>query len=190
MLGNTLSRGMNNLGDAVKGKDVLLVGNSSSILGARLGTKIDSFEFVIRFNLSIAHLNSSTGKKTNAWIFAMARQSVCEKIHRLAHPKPNLCVRHPRHPTPPLSFDHITLDASISDVQRALETDLDPSVGVCTLWYLLNHCEAKSISLVGFDSFLKSNFYTARKHRSNHPGDKERLYIERLRTNGEIIFLN
>ena len=190
MPGIILNKGMNKLSAHVNGKDVLLVGNSQSILGAHLGHKIDSFEFVTRFNLSIAHLNSCTGKKTNAWVFAMARESVCQKIYRLSEIKPELCVRHQRHPDPNLSFDFIPLNVIISEVQKDLKTDLDPSVGICTLWYLLNCCETKRISLAAFDSFLKPNFYSERLIRSNHPAEEESEYIKNLVTRKKIFLLN
>jgi len=182
---------MNKLSDAVRGKEVLLVGNSKSIIGAQLGSKIESSEFVIRFNLSIAHLNSCTGMKTDAWVFAMKREEVCQRIYNNAIIKPALCIRHDRHPRPKLDFNFIPLDVSVSDIQKELQTTLDPSVGTCTLWYILNCSEAKKISIVGFDSFSLPNFYTNRnKPSSQHPTLEEARYISNLKSSQKINSLN
>jgi len=182
---------MNRLSDAIKGKEVLLVGNSSSIIGAGLGSKIELSEFVIRFNLSIAHLNSCTGMKTDAWVFAMKREEVCQRIYNNAIIKPDLCVRHDRHPRPELDFNFLPLDVAISDVQNDLRTTLDPSVGVCTLWYVLNCSEPKKVSIVGFDSFSNRNFYRKKNTlRSQHPVTEEDNYISKLKSSQKIGFLN
>jgi hypothetical protein len=182
---------MNRLSDAIKGKEVLLVGNSSSIIGAGLGSKIELSEFVIRFNLSIAHLNSCTGMKTDAWVFAMKREEVCQRIYNNAIIKPDLCVRHDRHPRPELDFNFLPLDVAISDVQNDLQTTLDPSVGVCTLWYVLNCSEPKKVSIVGFDSFSNRNFYRKKNtSRSQHPVTEEDNYISKLKSSQKIDLLN
>jgi len=178
---------MNRLSDAVRGKEVLLVGNSKSIIRAGLGSKIESSEFIIRFNLAIGHLNSCTGMKTDAWVFAMKREEVCQRIYNNAIIKPALCVRHDRHPRPELDFNFIPLDVSISDIQKELQTTLDPSVGICTLWYILNCSKPKKVSIVGFDSFSNPNFY-ARKNisRVQHPASEEARYISKLKSSKKI----
>ena len=182
---------MNRLSDAVKGKDVLLVGNSKSIIGAGLGSKIESSEFIIRFNLAIAHLNSCTGIKTDAWVFAMKREEVCQRIYNNAFIKPALCVRHDRHPRPELDFNFISLDVSISDIQKELQTTLDPSVGVCTLWYILNCSKPKKVSIVGFDSFSNPNFYAKKSiSRAQHPALEEANYISDLQSSQKISLLS
>ena len=182
---------MNRLSDHVKDKEVLLVGNSESIIGAGLGPTIQSAEFVIRFNLSIAHLNSCTGTKTDAWVFAMKRQRVCRKIYNDAIIKPRTCFRHERHPDPGVDFNFIPLGVSISSVQKELKTTLDPSVGVCTLWYVLNCSEPKNVSIVGFDSFLNMNFHAKRNiTRSQHPVAEEARYISDLKLSKKINSLD
>lgn len=182
---------MNSLSKQIKGKEVLLVGNSESIIGAGLGPTIQSAEFVIRFNLSIAHLNSCTGTKTDAWVFAMKRQRVCRKIYNNAIIKPRACFRHERHPDPGLDFNFIPLDVSISSVQKELQTTLDPSVGVCTLWYVLNCSEPKNVSIVGFDSFLSKNFHAEMNiPRSQHPVAEEARYISDLKSSKKINCLD
>jgi hypothetical protein len=182
---------MNRLSDAIRGKEVLLVGNSKSIIGAGLGSKIESSEFIIRFNLAIGHLNSCTGMKTDAWVFAMKREEVCQRIYNDAIIKPHMSVRHERHPRPELDFNFISLDVSISDIQKKLQTTLDPSVGVCTLWYVLNCSKPKKVSIVAFDSFSNPNFYAKKNiSRAQHPALEEANYISDLQSSKKISLLS
>ena len=177
------------LSDLVKSKNVLLVGNSKSLLEKDNSKLIDSYEFVIRFNLSIGHLHKySIGNKCDAWIYAMCREHVCESTYNNAKNKPKVCVRYGA--PLPLGETNIILDVVKDDVRKevGVSSDLHPSTGIVTLYYLLNKARCESISMIGFDSFKKSNFYSS-SHRAHlcHNLDAESEYIKRLSKDGKII---
>jgi hypothetical protein len=170
------------LNDLVKDKNVLLVGNSSTLLKKDNSDLIDSFEFVIRFNLSIAHLSSySIGTKCDAWVFAMCRENVIHTTYQRAKIKPKICVRYG---APFCIGDvNIVLDVNKDDVRKELniEEAMHPSTGITTTWYMLNKTVAKSVSLIGFDSFQNHNFYTkANNAHLCHNLDAEKKYLSKL----------
>lgn len=170
------------LSDLVKDKNVLLVGNSKSLLKKDNSELIDSYEFVIRFNLSIAHLHKySIGNKCDAWIYAMCREHVCESTYNGARNKPKACIRYGN--PYPLGELNSVLDVEKDDVRREIGIDqgMHPSTGVVTTWYMLNTAKPKSISLIGFDSFKSPNFYAASTNAHLcHNLDAEAKYIKRI----------
>lgn len=180
------------LSDLVKDKNVLLVGNSSSLLKKDNSDLIDSFEFVIRFNLSIAHMSAySIGAKCDAWIFAMCRDDVIRRTYEGAKIKPKVCVRYGK------PFDigeiNIELDVNKDDVKKELniEDDMHPTTGVVTTWYMLNKAKTKSLSLIGFDSFKNHNFYTqSNKAHLCHNLDSEKKYLSELVENKRINLID
>ena len=170
------------LSDLVKDKNVLLVGNSKSLLEKDNATLIDSYEFVIRFNLAVGKLhNYNIGNKCDAWIYAMCRESVIAETFRCAKIKPKVCVRYGK----PYNIGklNITLDVNKNVVRQAvgIQPNLHPSTGVVTTWYMLNKAKPKSLTLIGFDSFKKSNFYTAHINATQfHSEEAEDAYLKQV----------
>lgn len=66
----------------VAGKKILLVGNSASMFSEKLGEKIDSADFVIRFGKGVpyADFREYLGSKTDLWFFGMARAGMYHKF--------------------------------------------------------------------------------------------------------------
>ena len=170
------------LSDLVEGKNVLLVGNSKSLLKKDYSQLIDSYEFVIRFNLSIGKLNNyNIGTKCDAWIFAMCRENIINSTYSAAQIKPRVCVRY----GDPFNIGevNINLDVKKDDVRKeiGISADMYPSTGIATTWYMLNKAKPKYLSLIGFDSFKSPNFYAAstNAHLCNNL-DAEAEYIKRI----------
>ena len=177
------------LSDLVKDKNVLLVGNSKSLLEKNNAELIDSYEFVIRFNLSIARLhNYNIGNKCDAWIYAMCRQNVINNTYNSAQIKPRVCVRY----GDPYEIGevNINLDVKKDDVRKEIgiaqrptrnQQLMHPSTGIVTTWYMLTKAEPKSLSLIGFDSFKNPNFYSnyQNAHLCHNLGAEE-AYLKRI----------
>lgn len=180
------------LSDLVKGKKVLLVGNSKTLLEEGKADLIDSFEFVIRFNLSIAYMSAySIGTKCDAWVFAMCRDNVIRKTYKEAKIKPRVCVRYGD------PFDigeaNIKLDINKDDVRSeiGIDTNMHPSTGIVTLYYLLTKARCNTISLIGFDSFENHNFYSKSNNAHLcHSQDAERRYLSELVESRKITLLH
>lgn len=170
------------LSDLVKGKNVLLVGNSKSLLKNNNAALIDSYEFVIRFNLSIGKLHKyNIGKKCDAWVFAMCREQIIKNSYDSALIKPRVCVRYGA----PFNIGdvNIKLDVKKDDVRKeiGIGVDMHPSTGVVVTWYMLNNAEPKSLSLIGFDSFKNPNFYASNTNAAVcHNLDAETEYLKRV----------
>ena len=178
------------LSDIIEGKRVLLVGNSKSLLEKDYSQLIDSYEFVIRFNLAIRHLGKyPIGTKCDAWIYAMCREQVCRSTYNIAKYKPKHCIRYGNELK--IGESYLNLGADKNEVRKAIgiSEDMHPSTGIVTTYHLVNHCNCKSISLIGFDSFKNSNFYT---HQNNaavcHVPSKESNYLQELSDNRKIVF--
>lgn len=175
------------INNIVNNKNIVLVGNSKSTLG--LGDFIDSYEFVIRFNKAISFLNSNKyniGSKFDAWVYAMVDEKYCRLLYDKARIKPRYCVRYSNKDVYHLKFGNssqIDREFVLPKVSKelSLSSGQQPSTGVSMLYYLVEYCDFKSITLVGFDSFKNCNFYENRKWAGLwHDGEKEAGYIDKL----------
>lgn len=180
------------LSDLVEDKNVLLVGNSSSLLKKDNADLIDSFDFVIRFNLSIAHMGAVTiGTKCDAWVFAMCRDSVIRQTYNRSKIKPKVCVSYGK--AHDIGKVNINLDVNKNDIRKDLniEDDMHPSTGIATTWYMLNKAAVRTLSLIGFDSFQNHNFYTKTNNAHLcHSLGAERNYLLELDENKVINLIN
>lgn len=182
------------LDSLVKGKDVLLVGNSGVLNDLQYGSMIDSYECVIRFNHAIAHLTpETTGTKTDIWIFAMVNERLCADIYRKAKHKPSVMMRYGAshciiNGEQSLLFDSRKpkqeLKKSLGLIRKKI-----PSTGVVIMNHLVSECNQKSLSIIGFDSFANANFYTninANKKFKWHDGEIEMKFVSDLVSKGRI----
>ena len=172
------------LWDLIKDKNVLLVGNSNTLLKKDNSELINSYEFVVRFNLSIQHYHkySSLGTKCDAWIYAMSHTKRIIDVWNKSQAKPLHCIRYGPEKMqigPYKYFINSNLVKSTLRKELELPKSKHPTTGIATIWYFLNKTSAKSISLIGFDSFKSVNFYT-RKNGSeqwhNYNSEREWIY--------------
>ena len=185
---------MDNFIQLIKDKEVLLVGNSSSLLTGSWADDIDSHEFVIRFNLAPMHQSGypNIGKKIDAWFFTMIREDLCKTVYKSAHITPKHCIRHHNKP---LSLGEISyfINTEIyrQRFKEMLGIDKWPSSGLCLVHYLIEYCAPKSISLIGFDSFSNPNFYvdSSNAHLC-HSLSIEEKYLRDMHKEGKISFLD
>lgn len=178
--------------ELIRDKEVLVVGNSEDIRGK--GDIIDSYEFVIRFNYSIAQPGRyKIGSKCSAWVCGMAKEDAAIMTYKKASIRPEYSIRFCRPCTKPLGNNFIDLSEERWETFLYLKEKFElvgnqnPSTGVSWLYYMVNKCQAKSITLIGFDSFKTPNFY-ARKVWANmwHDSSKEDSYIKELESKGQV----
>ena len=181
--------------ELVKNKNVLLVGNGSSVLKHDYSKDIDSYEFVIRFNYGIREHRKypNSGKKADAWFYTIWNPKKCIGVWKSLKHKPKHCIRHAGEPVNigehqyhiPTEFRN-KLNASLNYPKGKLA-----STGLCAIHYLVEYCDTKSITLIGFDSFNTSNYYShANTGRIRHLADVERAYINKLFKENKIKFLD
>ncbi len=170
--------------DLVRDKQVLIVGNSTSIRGQ--GALIDSYEFVIRLNYAISQNKKfNIGTKCSAWVYAMSSENLALTTFTRANIKPEYCVRFAS-PARKQIGNFIDLSSERGKVYSHLMQELglkkgqNPSTGVSLVYYL-TLCAPKSISLIGFDSFKRPNFYANRVWAAQwHDTNAEAGYLENL----------
>lgn len=187
---------MNEFAQLVKDKQVLLVGNGNSLVKRDNSKLIDSYEFVIRFNLAIKKEHPHQGKKIDAWFYTMVKDSRCKRTYNLAKIKPRHCIRHHTSPLV-LGENNYLIDTEIyrKKFNRMLNLsgsgDNSPTIrerhastGLCCIHYLKEYCNPKSISIIGFDSFSTKNFYEKNFRldsiKTCHSPDIEKDYLKKL----------
>ena len=188
---------MNEFAQLVKDKQVLLVGNGSSLIKRDNSKLIDSYQFVIRFNLGIYKQHPHTGKKIDGWIYTMVAAKRCITSYKLAEIKPKYCIRHHTSPLI-LGENNYLIDTEIYrkkfNKMLNIQEGRHASTGLCTIHYLMEYCNPKSVSIIGFDSFSTKNFYE-KVHRLNsiktcHNPDTEKEYIRKLSEENRIQIID
>lgn len=170
--------------DLIDGKNVLLVGNGSGIKDR--GETIDSYEFVVRFNNGIIHSGKyDIGKKCDAWVYSMRSEGQCKSTLAKANILPKYCVRFFAFPPKEPLGNHVYLPRlEIYNILReewGLSGKENPSTGISLLYYIIENCSPKSITLIGFDSFKTPNFYANRIWADTwHDSNQESAYINEL----------
>ena len=197
---------MDEFAKLIKDKQVLLVGNGDSLNKIDNSKLIDSYEFVVRFNLAIIMKHPHSGIKADAWFYTMVSEKKCRSIYGEAIIKPKHCIRHH---TKPLNigqnnylinteiyrkrFNRI-LNLSGSGDERPPIRERHASSGLCCVHYLIEYCEPKSISLIGFDSFMTKNFYEnihrIRTIKGRHSPDIEKEYLRKLSKENRIQIID
>ena len=178
---------MHNLIKLLDGKQVLLIGNSSSILQQDKADFIDSHEFVIRFNLAPTNQSKyyhKIGKKIDGWFFTMVSEDKCKRVYSSAKIKPKHCIRHS---DKPLNIGQNNYFVNTETYRKKfkellkLDDGIWPSSGLCLTHYITEYCKAKSLSLIGFDSFKNHNFYTkVNNAHMRHNQIAEEEYLKKL----------
>jgi len=186
---------MKEFANLVKNKNVLLVGNGSSVLEKDYSKAIDSYEFVIRFNYAIEefHKFQYCGKKIDAWFYSIKDSQRCISVYNNAKIKAKHCIRH--------DYDPINIGEYQYHIPKPFRRKFNESLnlvmpkkastGLCAINYLIEYCNTKSITLIGFDSFNTGNYYNKKNIASKwHKGDVEKTYINKLRSENKIKFLD
>lgn len=164
------------IGEAIKGKKVAIVGNAESIFSKRQGGSIDSHEFIIRFNKGFIKDKRSQGSKTNLLLLACLltkeeiesfnAQFVCNRSKSYINPVPY----------------------TIKNEQRALmklKLGAQPSTGFMAIDICL-YFDAKSIDLYGFDWEKTPTFYNPKDYHTQHKYSEEEKIIREYEKQGRL----
>jgi len=170
----------------------VLVGNGPSILNHQLGTVIDGFDEVVRFNaFAIRGFEDRVGTKTTLWSTFGHKTLPKDEAVR----PERVLFTHGAGGEPAYSpKELIRIPASAySLVRKLLQTrsklpetgDLIPSSGLLVAWWYLEAMRMPKISLIGFDHFSKAS--DSRHHYWNpqiftkpkeHDGEAEAAIIQ------------
>ena len=186
---------MNDFINLVNDKNILLVGNGSSVLTHDYSKDIDSYEFIIRFNYGIKefHKFPNAGKKVDAWFYTIKSPNTCIRVYKDTRIKAKHCIRHANDPVNIGEYQYYIPPDFREKLNKSLNYPKDKlaSSGLCAIHYLVDYCNPKSITLVGFDSFDTGNYYNGKNVAYMwHPADIEKAYINNLIEKNKIKLLD
>ena len=157
--------------------NVLLVGNSSSLLDKTHGGMIDSYDNVIRFNGGnpVKH-QESVGSKTDYWSFSTLNESeyLKWKIPNAVQMCLNMRIDYP-------FVDGVAIYNN-SGTYRQLILDYGhprPSTGLITAHYVSKLWECE-VFCIGFDFFQSGTWYRGSNEHIPHDGPREKDYMKSL----------
>jgi len=166
-------------------KAIAVVGNSERIKEHEYGDLIDSHDLVIRFNRAWPNKmrkREVTGKKTD-FMSLVVREGYGPMIKRNPHvtfflPMP-----------PPLRWDRVPDECKelpaigrqvIIDLKKEFGLEKRPSSGMSTLFFLLYHCNPKSVSIFGMDGMKTGKWYEKKGHWNGHDRRVEGRFLEEI----------
>ena len=168
----------------------ILVGNASNVLGKKLGSYIDSFENVVRFNrFRIKNFEKDLGKKCTHWVLNYklttdSRNYLVKNLEKVTSNTTDLkqaLILTTAKDDGKLDNIRKQVDIEVIYKQYPVPFNYKPTTGFLTIKYLLDIFP--QLNLVGFD-FGKSHHYWGNHGISDVPGkhewDKEKNYINKL----------
>ena len=168
----------------------ILVGNASNVLGKKLGSYIDSFENVVRFNrFRIKNFEKDLGKKCTHWVLNYklttdSRNYLVKNLEKVTSNTTDLKQA--------LILTTAKDDGKLDNIKKQVDIEViykqypvpfnyKPTTGFLAIKYFLE--QFPKLTLAGFD-FGKSNHYWGNYGPSDVPGkhewDKEKNYINNL----------
>jgi hypothetical protein len=184
---------------------VVLVGNGPSVLASTMGSVIDGFDEVVRFNrFEIKGFEKHVGTRTTLWSsFFKGEDAALPRHHRAVCVHEN--TKHPDYCTEKYHIPSWYYDHNREAVRtRALwasgfgrdVTPLMASSGMLVTAFLLEVVGVKKVHLAGFDHFSKKkssqHHYwvpSAFTRPKEHDGDVEWAMFEELRAAGRVAYL-
>lgn len=174
-------------------KTVAIVGNAESIFNKKdYGIDIDNHDIVIRINSGFIKNKLKQGNKTTIWAssFPLKEKNVVEEFNPefIFWITPKLSVK------PNYSVD-FHKKMFIFPKKKWIElyellSETRPTTGISIIYFITKYCNAKKISLYGFDFFETKSFYLD-KIRLDTPHDfnKEKYFVENLLLINKNIYL-
>lgn len=168
-------------------KRVVLVGNAGSLLEQCLGSRIDTFDVVVRMNHGYPRTPYfiHTGRRTDIWVCAYNDKS--RQVQEYDRFRPRYAVRlnndthiHPRMRSVFLCWDMQNWQA----VKEWMGIEKYPSTGLVSLYFFLEFLKLPQVALAGFDFFVTNNFYKPLRGphpiaRRYHEPEREHLIVEK-----------
>jgi hypothetical protein len=173
---------LSELQDFCKNKSIIIVGNSSQMLGHNNGRMIDGYDIVVRINRGYKLDNSlaeKIGNKTD--IVSIGIKSALQAAQVIGSNKVSYIL------SPIIYSDKLPYPNAHNiepSLYHKLKEDLGgtkPSTGISTFNFFYKMIDYKKLDLIGFDFFETSNI---RKNElghmlvTDHNGEKEKAYVK------------
>ena len=160
----------------VKGKRIILVGNSDLLIKTDNSGIIDSYDVVVRMNHAVPQKN--IGNKTDIWLCSFVTKEL--QLKRISQFNADINIR---------LNDDGNLDEALNDVfyiwpnkdrnklRKIVESEY-PSTGIMAVYFFINYCNC-DITTIGYDNFATGTFYNSNKKMAKtwHNIAKEKEYM-------------
>ena len=157
--------------------EVLLVGNSITLLDGSAGQVIDDYDKVVRFNGgNPTKHQDAIGSRTDYWSFSTVNESEYLKW-KIPGAIP-MCLNM-RIDYPFMSEDAIYNNAGTYRQLRMAYGHPRPSTGLITAHYIAKLWKCR-VSCIGFDFFESDTWYRGSNEHIPHDGGLEREYMQSL----------
>lgn len=187
----------------------IIVGNGASLLGRSLGSLIDTYEEVVRFNeFKTEGFEKDVGTKTTVWFYNhdVGHPGISSRLEM--HRPARIYVHEWNIPdTAPLrlqaAIEHSGIKAEATRVMKKNFAEMTSflgekyslwSSGAVAVWLLLQ--ETEKVTLAGFDWWHKpAKFHYMNKQEFDHNSDNghqpriEKRFFDRLANAGRLEFL-
>ncbi len=188
--GYEMKESLTEIGKFCEGKDLCLLGNSDSILKEE--KDIDAFDVVCRMNRGtpkgkekylgsrtdmLFHSTHMSGENITKVSYTNPRFVVWMTVcHRLA----SAWAMKNAYQNPPIDWNYLYSQLGIN-----------PTTGMMSLYFLLNHTDFKSLTIYGFDFFKTKTWYNkAIDSGQKHSGKKEEgLFMKMIKDNPKVKFI-
>ena len=171
-------------------KDICLLGNAASILKEK--KDIDSFDIVCRMNRGTPRGKEEfIGSRTDI-LFHSTHMSA-ENINKVAYTAPKfvvwMTVCHRLASTWAMSNAYQNPSKDWNYLYSKL--GINPTTGMMSLYFLLNHTNFKSLTIYGFDFFKTRSWYNKTiDSGQKHSGEKEEvLFMDMIKDNPKVKFI-
>ena len=174
--------------------DLIIIGNGSTLLNQKNGSKIDSFKKVVRFNsFKIKSFEDFVGTRTNSWVSCNAchlgkkfDEVIFHSWTKDKNSDPLFLKFQKKYPSIKI-LDH----GLIKQANKLLKIGKlkAPSTGLLAILHFLN--EVEEVTITGFDWWSNSKHHYGDNERRGtlHEPDLEMKAINQLILDGKLRFL-
>jgi hypothetical protein len=171
----------------LKGKRLIIVGNSIKMLSSEYGELIDSYDVVVRLGKGLPNPNiiKLIGSKTNIWFSGMLRAGIYNRVdckwkiltpstsatfddHNVFIPVNKALFKEDFQP-----YKHYIWTDSVEETKKywsafGFDKDNRPSQGIICCDFFSRRVFHNEIDVIGFDCFSENNIIDGVKHTSWH----------------------
>jgi len=165
----------------VKGRGILLVGNSESLILKDNSKFIDSYDVVVRMNHAVPQAN--IGFKTDIWLCSFINKDMQMVQFPKFNCKYNIKLNDDGNLNENLkNHFYIWPDKERDKIREDIGFHT-PSTGVMAIYFFLNYCQC-FVDAIGYDGFRTGTFYNGNVNNASrfHDVKKERDFLEKYRS--------
>ena len=178
---------------------ILIVGNSSELKNMNIGSKIDKFDKVVRFN-NFSYINNPYKNHVGTKIDVQVINNP-QKLHFYTENKKEvpglkfiMCDQNGKRWSKEMKekYEFISHDFC-KKMSNKFNNSKKMTTGFCTILYYLYHLKCKKIYITNFDLEHKSveNIFSNNQPLiHSHDFQKEKIFLKKLIKEGRVIYLN